>query len=242
MRCHVFVALKIVQFSGLHMFLSCFLSVFPRIVTGNTIVRLTMVTPRLKENASFSFQQIYPTILQATKSRWNLSRNSVLWVWSNMLETVQFDRQNRHSTIFCNSAVSKQNFPFRSFFFFFQTRFVILGKVLRNVSSVCVNIYFSFFKILPEEFFLENPGLGNMFLITASWWWQTVNNRKCGFSSRKLLSIDNLNSYQWEEKHVNVIIIITPHTHLVWFLPNFGHASLKCEKSIRHAYDSSNSW
>lgn len=117
MRCHVFVALKIVQFSGLHMFLSCFLSVFPRIVTGNTIVRLTMVTPRLKENAFCSFQQIYPTILQATKSRWNLSRNSVFWVWSNMLETVQFDRQNRHSTIFCNSAVSKQNFPFRSFFF-----------------------------------------------------------------------------------------------------------------------------
>lgn len=93
------------------------LSVFPRIVTGNTIVRLTMVTPRLKENAFCSFQQIYPTILQATKSRWNLSRNSVFWVWSNMLETVQFDRQNRHSTIFCNSAVSKQNFPFRSFFF-----------------------------------------------------------------------------------------------------------------------------
>lgn len=67
--CHVFVALKIVQFSGMRMFLSCLLSVFPRIVTGNTIVRLTMVTPRLKENAFCSFQQIYPTILQATKSR-----------------------------------------------------------------------------------------------------------------------------------------------------------------------------
>lgn len=69
MRCHVFVALKIVQFSGMRMFLSCLLLVFPRIVTGNTIVRLTMVTPRLKENAFCSFQQIYPTILQATKSR-----------------------------------------------------------------------------------------------------------------------------------------------------------------------------
>lgn len=241
MRCHVFVALKIVQFSGMRMFLSCLLSVFPRIVTGNTIVRLTMVTPRLKENASFSFQQIYPTILQATKSRWNLFRNSVFWVWSNMLETVQFDRQNRHSTIFCNSAVSKQNFPFRSFFFF-QTRFVILGKVLRNVSSVCVNIYFSFLQNFTWKIFSRKSRFGKYVSDNASWWWQTVNNRKCGFSSRKLLSIDNLNSYQWDEKHVNVIIIITPHTHLVWFLPNFGHASLKCEKSIRHAYDSSNSW
>lgn len=240
MRCHVFVALKIVQFSGLHMFLSCLLSVFPRIVTGNTIVRLTMVTPRLKENAFCSFQQIYPTILQATKSRWNLSRHSVFWVWSNMLETVQFE--DKIVTRQYSAILRFQNKIFLFAVFFFQTRFAILGKVLRNVSSVCVNIYFSFLQNFTWKIFSRKSRFGKYVSDNASWWWQTVNNRKCGFSSRKLLSIDNLNSYQWEEKHVNVIIIITPHTHLVWFLPNFGHASLKCEKSIRHAYDSSNSW
>lgn len=142
------------------MFLSCLLLVFPRIVTGNTIVRLTMVTPRLKENASFSFQQIYPTILQATKSRWNLFRNSVFWVWSNMLETVQFDRQNRHSTIFCNSAVSKQNFPFRSFFFFFSNSFCNFRESFEKCILSLRQHLFQFFQNFTRRIFSRKSRFG----------------------------------------------------------------------------------
>lgn len=81
-----------------------------------------------------------------------------------MLETVQFE--DKIVTRQYSAILQFQNKIFLFAVFFFQTRFAILGKVLRNVSSVCVNIYFSFFKILPEEFFLENPGSGNMSLIT----------------------------------------------------------------------------
>lgn len=240
MRCHVFVALKIVQFSGMRMFLSCLLLVFPRIVTGNTIVRLTMVTPRLKENAFCSFQQIYPTILQATKSRWNLFRNSVFWVWSNMLETVQFE--DKIVTRQYSAILRFQNKIFLFAVFFFSNSFCNFRESFEKCILSLRQHLFQFFQNFTWKIFSRKSRFGKYVSDNASWWWQTVNNRKCGFSSRKLLSIDNLNSYQWEEKHVNVIIIITPHTHLVWFLPNFGHASLKCEKSIRHAYDSSNSW
>ena len=85
--------------------------VFPRIVTCNTKAEAECFLFFF-----FFFSHIYFTILPATKARWNLSSDWALWVWSNFLETVQFDEQNRHLTIFCISSVSKRNFPFRSFF------------------------------------------------------------------------------------------------------------------------------
>lgn len=182
-------------------FCICFF-VFPMNVNGNTEVEVKW----------FLFVLTGLFIVQFIKSHLNLSSNSALRVWSSVLKTVQFYRQNLYSTIFCNFAVL-QRFFFSRFFISFNLSRSFRESFVKCFSQFRVNNYFGFLelKFYLKKTFLENAGSWNMPLATVSWWWQTVNNRKCGFPLRKLLSIDDLNSYQREQKRVKAIIIITPH-------------------------------
>lgn len=56
-------------------------------------------------------------------------------VWSNMLETIQFDAQNRYLTIFCNFAALQRTFPFRGLLCYLNC-FALFEKVATNVSKV----------------------------------------------------------------------------------------------------------
>lgn len=56
-------------------------------------------------------------------------------VWSNMLETIQFDAQNRYLTIFCNFAALQRTFHFRGLLCYLNC-FALFEKVATNVSKV----------------------------------------------------------------------------------------------------------